>query len=129
MKGKIVFTILLSALLGRESLEAQPLDSLLHWASQNNPGLKARYTGSKAMLERQAQVSQLPEPEFGLNFIALPLPNGTPFPDAQFGLMQMIPWKGTLTTQSGIALTEAKAAYEEAENMALDLSYEIMMAW
>lgn len=68
------FLLIVSVLLAASRLCAQPLDSLLFAIPGQNPGLKGKYRKYEALMERQTQAGQWPEPELGLAFIAFPLP-------------------------------------------------------
>jgi cobalt-zinc-cadmium efflux system outer membrane protein len=123
------FLLIVSVLLAASRLCAQPLDSLLFAIPGQNPGLKGKYRKYEALVERQPQAGQWPEPELGLAFIAFPLPNASPLPSATLGIMQDLPWKGERTNKANAALAEARIVYEEAETAALDLRTGLKTAY
>ena len=110
-------------------LVAQPLDSLVQIALRNNPQLKARYTSYQSQLERAPQQHQLPDPRLDFSTQLLPLRMRSWEQAAIIGGMQDFPWPGTLTTRSSLAISEARISYEQAEAEALNLAYEVRMAW
>ncbi|MBK6949189.1 MAG: TolC family protein [Haliscomenobacter sp.] len=116
-------------MFGAHGLFAQPLDSLLNEIPLRNPGLKGKYQKYEALMERPAQARQWPEPELGLTFIAFPLPNTSPLPNASLGVMQPLPWKGERAKKANAALAEARAAYEEAGIDLLDLRASLKTAY
>lgn len=123
------FIIGLFSFVGLPSLTAQPLDSLIQIALRQNPELKARYTRYQSQLERAPQQSQLADPQLDFSTQFLPLRMRTWEQAAIIGGMQEFPWPGTLATRSSLALSEARVTYEQAEVEALNLKYEVQMAW
>ncbi len=122
----ILLFIVATGILG---LKAQPLDSLVQIALRQNPELKARYTRYQSQLERAPQQSQLADPQLDFSTQFLPLRMRTWEQAAIIGGMQEFPWPGTLSTRSALTLSEARVTYEQAEVEALNLRYEVKMAW
>ena len=114
---------------GNLALTAQPLDSLVQIALRQNPQLKARYTRYQSQLERAPQQNQLADPQLDFSTQFLPLRMRTWEQAAIIGGMQEFPWPGTLSTRSALTLSEARVTYEQAEAEALNLRYEVKMAW
>lgn len=121
--------LIVSVFLGASRLNSQPLDSLLLAIPGQNPGLKGKYQKYEALMERQAQAGQWPEPELGLTFIAFPIPNTSPLPSASVGVMQALPWKGERSNKAKVALAEARVAYEDAEMDVLGLRAGLKTAY
>lgn len=111
------------------NLTAQSLDSLVQIALRQNPELKARYTRYQSQLERAPQQNQLADPQLDFSTQFLPLRMRTWEQAAIIGGMQEFPWPGTLSTRSALTLSEARVTYEQAEVEALNLRYEVKMAW
>lgn len=121
--------LILVGLANSSKLSAQPLDSLVQMALRQNPELKARYTRYQSQLERAPQQSQLNDPQLDFSTQFLPLRMRTWEQAAIIGGMQEFPWPGTLATRSSLALSEARVTYGQAEAEALNLKYEVQMAW
>ncbi|MBD3639174.1 MAG: TolC family protein [Crocinitomicaceae bacterium] len=108
---------------------AQPLDSLLELATNNNPELKAIHAEYEAILSRGDQVSQLPDPTIGTGVPVLQ-------PETRLGpqvLMvsasQMFPWFGTLQAKEDAVVSMSKAKFEMISATKLDLFYKIKVAY
>jgi outer membrane protein TolC len=110
-------------------LQAQPLDSLVQLALRQNPDLQSRYTRYQSQLERVPQESQLADPRLDFSTQLLPLRNRTWEQAAIIGGMQEFPWPGTLATRSALVISESRVVYAQAEVEALELAYEVRMAW
>lgn len=123
------FFLALISFASSTPLLAQPLDSLIQIALRQNPELKARYTRYQSQLERAPQQSQLADPQLDFSTQFLPLRMRTWEQAAIIGGMQEFPWPGTLATRSSLALSQARVTYEQAEVEALNLKYEVQMAW
>ncbi|MFZ4426679.1 MAG: TolC family protein [Saprospiraceae bacterium] len=127
---KKLWMAILALHLGLICPHAQPLDSMLQSVNgDENPALRAGYYGYKALLQRETQALQWPEPEFGLDFIAFPFPNRSFMPSATFGLMQPIPWKGIRKGRAALASAEAKTALEGVEVERLELRFQVKAAY
>lgn len=109
--------------------QGQSLDSLFSLAVDNNTELKALESEYEAILMRQDQVSQLPNPQFGV---------GTPLlrPETRLGpqvmmvsVSQMFPWFGTFDTKKDVVIQMSKAKYEELTAIKLVLIYTIKSAY
>ncbi|MFA6126938.1 MAG: TolC family protein [Bacteroidales bacterium] len=112
--------------------DAQQGDSLagfLKEAAENNPGLKAKFSGYRAAFERVPQAGSLPDPvlEFGLFIKPMELMDGRQVADIR--LMQMSPWFGTLKAAKDEASKMALAKYEEAQSVKNDLYYQVKTSW
>lgn len=125
----IIFILMLAVFASSPQLLAQPLDSLIQIALRQNPGLKARYTRYESQLERAPQQSQLADPQLDFSTQFLPLRMRTWEQAAIIGGMQEFPWPGTLTARSSQALSEARVSYKQAEVEALNLKFEVQIAW
>ena len=108
---------------------AQPLDSLLKIAVENNYELKALQNEYLAALEKAPQVSQLPNPEASLGLFVLPAETRLGPQRFVGGISQMFPWKGTLQVKEDLALSNARAKYESIAATKLNLFYQIKTAY
>jgi|GEM_PF-1661786 cobalt-zinc-cadmium efflux system outer membrane protein len=127
---KKLWIIVYAVHFGVISPHAQPLDSMLYGINgEDNPALRAGYFGYQALLQRETQALQWPEPEFNLDFIAFPFPNRSFMPSATFGLMQPIPWKGVREGKAALALAEANTALEGVRVERLELRFQLKEAY
>lgn len=124
-----ILRIIVFCCLVTSALAAQPLDVLIAELRANNPALKALNNEHLAALERAPQLSQLPDPEFGIG--AFPLPVETRLGPQQLRLSatQMFPWFGTLKQKSTLATTQAEAVYERIDARSLNLIFELKQAY
>jgi outer membrane protein TolC len=100
----IVLSILVFSKIGAQ----ENLDTLLKIAAQNNPSLKAKYNKYLADLQKVPQVGSLPDLDVSFGYFIKPMELIAGNQTAQFQVMQMFPWFGTL-----------KASKDEASLMAL----------
>lgn len=111
------------------SVNAQPLDSLLMMAVENNPELKALDFEYKAALEKKNQVNQLPNPEVGVG-VPILRPETRLGPQiVMVGAKQMFPWFGTLKSKENVALAMAKVKYERVSALKLEIFHTIKTAY
>lgn len=108
---------------------AQPLETLINEAVENNLEIRALSDEYNAALERPVQVSQLPDPEIGIGASILPVETRLGPQIARISATQMIPWKGILDKKSDLELAKAKALNERIGIRELDLSYQIEQAY
>lgn len=108
---------------------AQSLDSLFQLAVENNTELKALELEYQAILIRQDQVSQLPNPQLGI---------GAPIlrPETRLGpqvmmvsASQMFPWFGSFKAKKEVVIQMSKAKYEELSAIKLELFFRIKTAY
>ncbi|CAG5082069.1 TolC family protein [Parvicella tangerina] len=109
--------------------KAQSLDSLYQMAVEHNTTLKAIASEYEAILTKEDQVSQLPNPQIGVGVPVLR-------PETRLGpqvmmisASQMFPWFGTFDSKKAVILEMSKAKYEEISAVKLDLFYQIKSAY
>jgi cobalt-zinc-cadmium efflux system outer membrane protein len=103
-----VLFMLISSLLSAQ----QELESYLHAAAENNPGLKAKFNDYMAALEVAPQVSALPDPTLAFGYFISPVETRVGPQQFKISASQMFPWFGTLESKENVALQSAKAKYE-----------------
>ncbi|MBS4057722.1 MAG: TolC family protein [Bacteroidales bacterium] len=112
---------------------AQPvslqLDSSLKVASQQNPALMSAYNQYLAALEKVPQVGGLPDPQASLGFFLQPMELLGGNQLANIGLMQMLPWFGSLSAAKDEASLMAKARYNVFYAMKADLDFQVKSNW
>ncbi|HET8754047.1 MAG TPA: TolC family protein [Salinimicrobium sp.] len=100
------------------SVSAQTLEDYLQIAAENNAGLKASYAEFEAALQEVPQVSSLPDPTLSMSAFG-------PMAKANFSLMQMFPWFGTLEAKADVAALMAEAKFQAYLNNRSDLFYRV----
>lgn len=108
---------------------AQPLQTLLDEAKENNLELKILEKEYFAALEKAPQVSQLPDPEVGVGIFPLPVETRLGPQLIRIGATQMLPWKGLLKGKKDLELAKAKALYERTGARALDVFFQIKQSY
>lgn len=107
----------------------QPLQTLIDLAVKENSELKALESEYLAALERAPQVSQLPDPEFGVGFYPLPVETRLGAQTTRFSATQMFPWFGALEAKEQLENTRAQALHERVAARALEVSFEVKQAY
>lgn len=111
---------------------AKAQDSLaiyLKTAALKNPGLQAKYKQYLASLEMVPQVGSLPDPEITLGVFLKPNELNMGNQIADIRMMQMFPWKGTLTAAKSEASLMAKAKYQEFITERNQLYFQVKNTW
>jgi len=126
-KYLLLFYIL--TIVNFSKLNAQSLDSLLQLVVENNTQLKAIELEYQSILAKQSQVSQLPNPQFGVGIPVLR-------PETRLGpqmvmvsATQFFPWFGTLKSKEAVVVSMSKVKYEQLAIVKLDLFYEVQSAY
>ena len=122
--GAIVLLI-----FGGVGMQAQSLDSLVTNAITENRELKALDAEYRAALERAPQVSQLPDPEFGIGVFPLPVETRLGAQIARVSAVQMFPWFGTLERRQDLENAKAKALFERIEARSLVIVFQVRKAY
>ena len=125
----VITLLLLTNSFGIHSVSAQPLDSLIVHAIDENLRLKILETEYLAALEKAPQVSQLPDPEVGIGAFPLPVETRLGAQIIKIGATQMFPWKGLLDGKKNLETTKAKVLYEKISASALDISFQVKQAY
>lgn len=107
----------------------QTLDVLISEIQNQNLELKIIEKEYQSALEKAPQVSQLPDPEFGLGIFPLPVETRLGPQIFRLGGTQMFPWKGVLDSKKELELSKAKAQYERIAVRHLDLVYQLKKEW
>ncbi len=91
------------------------LDALIAEALENHPGLLAARARRESAEERAQRAGYLPDPRFTYGYFAERIETRTGPQRHRFGLSQTIPWFGTLSADSEVALAEAGIQRAELE--------------
>lgn len=105
------------------------LDDYLVVAAQNNPEVKASFNRYLASLEKVPQVGSLSDPTFSMDVFIQPMELVGGNQLADFRLMQMFPWFGTLKTARDEASMMAKVKYEEFNTVKAELFFRVKESW
>ena len=124
---KTIFTIAMVMIAGLST--AQSLEDYLKMASENNPGLQSRYKGFEASMERVAQVSALPDPNFTVSAFGRMLETRTGPQQAIFILNQMFPWCGTLKAKGDASALMADAIFQSYLDARNKLYFKVSAAY
>jgi outer membrane protein, heavy metal efflux system len=92
--------------------QAQTLADYQKQASENNPGLQAKYKEFEAAMERVAQAKGVPDPTLSISAFGQMTETRVGPQKARFTLSQMFPWFGTLKAQGDVATLTAEAKYQ-----------------
>lgn len=109
--------------------QADSLSGFLKEAAINNPGLKAKYSEYLAALEKVPQAGALPDPELQFGFFITPMELLGGNQVADFRLMQMSPWFGTLKAAKDEASKMALARYQAMLNVKNELFLQVKSSW
>ncbi len=126
--GLLLFT-LLQVKAQNQILAGDSLMAYLKIAAQNNPTVLQRFSEYKAALQKVPQVGALNDPEFQVGVFIQPmeLVDGRQYAD--FQLMQMFPWFGTLKAAKDEMSLMAKARYEQFRDARLQVFYDVQRTW
>lgn len=107
-------------------------DSLLQYltiAAKNNPSVQQKFYEYQAALQKVPQVGNLPDPQLNLGVFIQPmeLVNGNQVAD--FRLMQMFPWFGTLKAAKDEMSLMARAKYESFRDAKFQVFFEVKRTW
>ena len=91
---------------------SQSLEEYLEIGAENNPGLKAKFQEYQSALERIPQASSLPDPLFTFGYFVSPVETRVGPQQAKLGVMQMLPWFGSLQARSSASEATAQVKYE-----------------
>lgn len=127
MKAKIIYMLMLFLITGNAI--GQTVDNYLITAAENNSNLKSKYLQYQASLERVSQVGSLPDPQLSFGIFIEPMERYIGNQVAQFSLMQMFPWFGTLGAAQDEMTLMAKARFEEFNEAKSALYYEVRANW
>lgn len=123
----LTLAFLLSLLLPNP-IQAQSLDDYLIQAAENNPGLKSKYNQYLAAVERISQPG-LPDPELSIGVFLEPMERYMGNQSADYRVMQMFPWFGSIKTQREEAKHMSQAQYQLFLDAKNQLFYEIKSTW
>ncbi|MEM9261053.1 MAG: TolC family protein, partial [Bacteroidota bacterium] len=116
-------------LLLAEALCGQSLAQLRAELQTNNLELQALQYEYQAVLERPAQVGQLPDPEVGIGGFPLPVETRLGPQQLRISATQMIPWPGRLKQEQDVVRAEALLYWERWRARELELRFDLEMAY
>ena len=98
-------------------------------AANNNPGLKSKFSGYMAALEKVPQVGTLPDPQVTFGYFIQPVETRVGPQNFRISASQMFPWFGTLGAREDAATEMAKSKYEIFEEAKSRLFYDVKSTW
>ena len=129
MKKLTSIAILFFLLFCPPSMDAQSLAELLAQLQEGNLELKTLEKEYLAALEKAPQVSQMPDPEFGIGGFPLPVETRLGAQAIRISGMQMLPWPGTLEGKKNLAEAKARPLNERPRARKLELEHELKQAY
>lgn len=121
--------ILLAICFWVNTVAGQTPDALFNIAIGQNLEIKVLENEYLAALEKAPQVSQLPDPEFGLGAFPFPVETRLGPQVARVSGTQMFPWGGSLKNRSELELVKAEAVRQKVGIKELELKYAIEKAY
>lgn len=109
-----------------ESAAPQTLDDYLHLALTQNAGLQSRFSEYKAAMAEIPQAGALDDPTFSYGYWLEQM--GTQ-EKQRFGVMQMLPWFGTLEARTDVAAAMAQAAAKRIDATRLEVIAQTKSAY
>ncbi|HZK08343.1 MAG TPA: TolC family protein [Bacteroidales bacterium] len=125
MKTLYLNLFLLIFLIPSYEGNAQSLQDYFKIASQNNPGLQAKYKEFEAALQKVPQVSSLPDPTFSFGYFIPKMGSQR----AELTINQMFPWFGTLGAKADAAALSAEAKYQTFLDARNQLLFKVSAAY
>ncbi|MDO9260493.1 MAG: TolC family protein [Flavobacteriaceae bacterium] len=111
------------------SQEKDSLMNYLEMAVKNNPTILQKYAAYEAALQKVPQVGSLSDPELSAGILLSPMELMAGNQVADFRLMQMFPWFGTLKFAKDEMSLMAKAQYETFRDTKLQVLFEVQQTW
>ena len=124
--------LLFFVLFGYTVAFSQEKDSLMFYlevAAKNNPTVMQKYKEYEAALQKVPQVGSLPDPELSIGVFLSPMELLGGNQVADFRLMQMFPWFGTLKAAKDEMSLMAKAKFESFRDAKLQVFFEVQQTW
>jgi len=130
VKKTISIYVTLFLLLTTNAVWSQAeLNNYLITAAQNNPGLKAKFSDYKVVMERAPQVGALPDPVVGFGYFISPLETRVGPQQYKVSGSQMFPWFGTLGSEEDAVYELAKSKLELFEDEKSKLFFDVKSAY
>lgn len=123
------YSIILWLCLLAFSAKSQPLPELVRLALQENPDLQVLSRTYEALLQKEEQVSYLPDPELSAGWFLLPVETRLGAQQVRVGATQAFPWSGTIAARRAVALSQAQVANAEIARQQLRLILDLERAY
>ncbi|TSA23475.1 MAG: transporter [Bacteroidetes bacterium] len=112
-----------------QTLIPDSLQAYLEIAAKNNPTVQAKFNEYLAAMEKVPQAGGLPDPEFSFGVFIKPMELLSGNQVADFQLMQMFPWFGTLHSARDEASLMAKAKFESFRDAKQEVWFNVRKTW
>ncbi|SMO36648.1 Outer membrane protein TolC [Saccharicrinis carchari] len=116
---------ILASTVATAPVVAQNLNDYLQTATENNPGLQAKYKEFEAAMQKVPQASSLPDPTFSFGYLVPKMGSQR----AELSINQMFPWFGTLGAQADAASLTAEAKYQSFLDARNQLYFQVSAAF
>lgn len=128
---KLSYIILCCCLIfgNAERIYSQSLDSLIQEAYDNNIELQILEKQYQSRLQVVLQIAPRPDPELGIGLYPLPVETRLGTQLSRISAIQMLPQKGMVEAQKGLAAAKAQPIIEQINAQKLELAYQVKMAW
>ena len=123
----IFFVFITFSLIGQNSPDS--LSAYLEIAAKNNPNVIQKFYEYQAALQKVPQVGSLADPELSIGYFLKPMEQIGGSQVADFRLMQMFPWVGTLKAAKDEMSMMAKAKYESFRQAKSTVFYNVEITW
>lgn len=109
--------------------QAQSLEALQELALKTNPQLKASFHQFEAAMTKIDQSKALADPNLSFGAFIAPVETRVGPQRARLSISQMFPWFGTLDTKASVATLQAEAAYQQFEDLRLQIQSRVAKAY
>ncbi len=122
-------TFMFIILVYTSAINAQSLQTYQQEAAQNNPDLKVAFNDYLSELETRPQVGVLPDPEIAFAYFISPIETRLGPQNARISVNQMFPWFRTLSEKRSVSDANAKAQFEQFQELRNRMFYQMAMIW
>ncbi len=106
-----------------------PVETLVQYATANNPEIAAARANARALMARVPQVRSLDDPMLSTTVFLEQIQTAAGPQDLMLSLSQKFPWFGKLDARGQIACFDAQVAFAEMANVELAVIEEVRLAY
>lgn len=125
----VLMILLFAGIVKGQTDMPDSLRSYLEIAAKNNPAVQQKFNEYMAAMQKAPQAGGLPDPEFSFGVFVKPMELLGGNQVADFQLMQMFPWFGTLHSARDEASLMAKAKFESFRDTKQEVWFNVRKAW
>ena len=112
-----------------KSGEPHSLNDYIRYALNHSASLKGAFEGYSAALQKNPQVTALPDPKLAYGYFISPIETRVGPQEHKIGVAQSFPWFGTLSLKGDMATAEAKAEFNRFLSMKNKLVFQVTKAY